>query len=223
MRRFFVLAVFLFFGHWVFSQGSSPYSLKRLRFGVEPSLDFWMKAPSGIKLKLLQRGASFHLMYDQPIKESNFTLSGGISLASHNLYSDGQLVVNSSGVSAFKAIHDTISYKKNKLSFTYLEVPLEMKYKTNSHINFALGVKAGLLVNDHTKYAGEDYLNRGIQDIKVKFARNQNILNYRLGAFASMGYKWVNVKVGYSFTKLFEKDKGPQMSPLTIGLLIRPY
>ncbi|MDP2424502.1 MAG: outer membrane beta-barrel protein [Bacteroidales bacterium] len=223
MKRTILFVVLFFIGQLVIAQGTNPYSLKRLRFGFEPTVDFWLKAPSDIDLKLLQRGASFHLMYEQPIKESKFSLCGGLSVASHNLYSNGRLKVNNEGNSYFLAIHDTIVYTKNKFSFTYLDIPVELKYKTNSHINFALGLRAGLMINDHTKYVGEDYLSGGTRDIKVKFANNANIMNYRLGAYAVLGYRWANVKFGYSFTKLFEKDKGPNMSPMTFGLLIRPY
>lgn len=224
MKRTLLLSVLILVAGITFAQGVSPYSVRNIRFGLEINSDIWLNTPDELELKNINRGVNIFLMYRHRFGESNFGISGGLALASQNMYmKNAVLRTNSTGVSFFDDILDDVSFQRNKLNLNFIEVPLEFNYKTKNHINFALGAKAGYLISDKTKYKGRNYLNGSTGDIKMKLANNDNLLNYRLGTYAVIGYKWINLTAYYGFTKLFEKDMGPEMSPVTVGILVRPY
>jgi hypothetical protein len=224
MKKTLVSAVLILMATFTMAQGVSPYSLRNLRFGFELNNDIWLNKPDDLKLKTLNRGVNLSLLYHNRFGESNFGIASGVVLASQNMYmKNAVLQVNDQGVSEFNTLIDTIPHQKNKLNLTFIEVPIEFSYKTKSHLTFALGAKAGYLIADKTKYNGRNYMSDAGTDIKMKFHDNDNILNYRLGAYAVIGYKWVNLTAYYGLTNLFEDNLGPEMTPLTIGILVRPY
>jgi len=223
MKRTLVLSVLMLLASVALSQGVSPYSVRNIQFGLGINSDIWLNTPDELELKSINRGVNIFLMYRHRFGESNFGISGGLALASQNMYIKNAILrTNENGVSFFDALHDTITFQRNKLNLNFIEVPLEFNYKTRNHINFALGAKAGYLISDKTKYKGSNYQGNNTGDIKMKMANNDNLLNYRLGAYAVIGYKWFNLTAYYGFTKLFEQDFGPEMSPVTVGILVRP-
>lgn len=224
MKRTIVAAVLILTASVTFAQGLSPYSLRNLRFGFELNSDIWLNTPDELELTNINRGVNLFLLYHHRFGKSNFGIASGLALASQNMYiKNAVLQTNDDGVSFFKPIHDTIAHSKNKLNLNFVELPIEFSYKTKNHLTFALGAKAGFLISDKTKYNGQNYMGDANTDIKMKVLNNENILNYRLGAYAVIGYKWINLTAYYGLTGLFEENLGPEMSPLTIGVLIRPY
>ncbi len=223
MKRLFIIPVFVFAAIFTTAQGVSPYSLRNLRVGFEINSDIWLNTPDSISLKNINRGVNIYIMYQHKFGKSNFGVAGGLSVATQNMYLKDAYLQTIDGVSAFQKIPSGVTFKKNKLNLNFFEIPLEFNYKTKGHINFAIGGKAGFLMSDKTKYKGKDFENNTANDINKKVHKNPNIMNYRLGAYALVGYKWINLTACYGFTNLFEKDMGPEMSPLTIGVMVRPY
>lgn len=208
----------------VSAQGISPYSVRNFKFGMETTADFWLNKPDELKLRNINRGINFSLMYQHRFGKSNFGVAGGLGIGSQNMYMKNAVLGTNSGISEFKFLASGVSLQKSKLNMTFLEAPVEFNYKTKGHLTFALGAKAGYLIADKTKYVGpEDITNNNSTEVKKKVHNNPNILKYKLGAFALIGYKWINLTANYGFTNLFEENKGPEMSPLTVGVLVRPY
>lgn len=209
----------------VSAQGISPYSVRNFRFGMETTADIWLNKPDDLKLRNINRGINFSLMYHHRLGKSNFGIAGGLGIGSKNMYmKNAVLQTNSDGISEFKVLASGVSLKKSKLNMTFLEVPVEFNYKTKGHMTFAIGAKAGYLLADKTKYTGPENITvSNSTEVKKKFHNNPNLLQYNLGAFALIGYKWFNLTANYGFTNLFEDNKGPEMSPLSVGVLVRPY
>jgi len=224
MKKVLLLLALVLIGSMTMAQGLSPYSLRKLRFGFELNSDIWLNKPDDLNLKNINRGVNLYLLYNNRFGESNFAMAGGLSLATQNMYMKNSLLqIDEDGISVFSPIPGGVPHQRNKLNLNYLEIPLEFSYKTRGHFTFALGAKAGLLISDKTKYKGKDFIGETNRDIKMKYFDHENLLDYRLGAFAIIGYKWINLKTYYGFTNLFEDGLGPEMSPLTIGVLVRPY
>jgi hypothetical protein len=224
MKKTLAIAVLILTASITFAQGVSPYSLRNIRFGLELNSDIWLNKPADLELTNINRGVNLYLLYHHRFGESNFGIASGIALASQNMYmKNAVLQTNADGVSFFNTILDTISHSRNKLNLNFAELPLEFSFKTKGHITIALGAKAGFLISNKTKYKGMNYMSNATTEVKMKVHDNDNILNYRLGAYAVLGYKWINLTAYYGFTGLFEDNLGPEMSPLTIGILVRPY
>jgi hypothetical protein len=57
----------------------------------------------------------------------------------------------------------------------------------------------------------------------VKFREIENLESFSYGPTMHIGYKWFHVTGYYSISKLFIKNKGPQMYPISIGFVLMPY
>jgi hypothetical protein len=201
----------------VSAQNKEKLSIKKLNSGVDLFTDIWQGLPNAVKARTINQGINIYTMYQFPVKKSNFTFAIGAGIGSHNLYSKGILGSNDSA-SYFTPI--TASYDKSKLNLTYLDFPLEFRYKNKSDYRASIGFKFGVLISNHTKYKGD---NADGKSEKVKSAGLDNLENLRYGVTALAGYKWLNVTFFYSMSNVFVKSKGPPVYPISIGIALRPF
>lgn len=228
-RIFFVMLAFLALSSVSQAQKSSgDVFIKKFSMGIDVFNDIVMDAPADINFRTINQGANVYGMYTYPVKESNFAFAIGLGLGMHNFYSDG-LLNDTSGVSFFSKIPDVaedgsgakIDYKKNKVSVTYIDIPAEIRFKTEKGFRIALGMKAGYLINAHTKYKGDDPEDG--KSLKIKESNLPNFQTWRFGPTVQIGYKWVCLTGFYSISKVFEENNGPQIYPVSIGLSLRPF
>lgn len=192
--------------------------------------DIWQDAPDSMDIKTINRGFILYSMMDFPIKSSNFSFAPGIGVGIHNLYSDGSFnnKVNATGVRvdtvAFQPYDDTYKSDVNKFTVAYLDIPLELRYRTKNEkkskqFKIAIGGKAGLMLSNYQKYKGK------IGDLKVKQKEYnvENVEKFRYGATFRVGRGNWNLYGFYSLSKLFEEDKGPELYPITVGLVVTPF
>ncbi|MEO8589583.1 MAG: hypothetical protein ABI432_09455 [Flavobacteriales bacterium] len=92
--------------------------------------------------------------------------------------------------------------------------PFEMSNKGNFHI--AVGVVGSWYFA--TMYKQKYELNEDPQ--KDRSSGDYHMLPYRAAASVRIGYGHLNLFAEYSLTPLFEDGKGPELTPLNIGLTI---
>lgn len=218
----------------VFAQEKSKLSSSD-RFIMDVFTDFWQNYPQeDLKPAAINRGIAFHLMVDKPLGFSNFSIAAGLGYAGHNLYSKSLLVIatdeNAASSFAFTPIAEGVKFSKNKINVNYLELPLELRFrtkKTSQKFRVHAGVKLGYLINAHTKYKGEptaDYQGyNNNSTVKKHFTNNEEVNAFRYGAIARIGYGQFNLNAFYALNPLFKKDKGPEMFPISIGLSYIPF
>lgn len=182
--------------------------------------DIWQKVPDSISSRAINQGVSVAGMYNIHMGQGNFSFALGLGVSSHNFYSNGILGLDSVKKSEFMPTH--ISYKINKLSLTYFDIPVEFRFKTASKFRFAVGFKFGFTMDVHTKYKGTD-LSDGDGLVLVKTKKIANIENMNYTLTARIGYKWAIINASYSLNSIFKKDMGPQMFPISIGLTAIPF
>ncbi len=242
MKNIIVILLGLFLVTNVFGQDKKEKSEPSDRLILDLYLDLWQDTPDNMETKWYSRGINLSYMYDMPIGTSNFSFAPGISISSHNLFSnslfttDTTLLGKPTGDTKVLTIKDmaTIkgnekySYNNNKLNVTYIDIPLELRYinnrdktKKNERFRVSLGLKVGLKISDHMKYKGDDFIDGYEEDIKFKQQKVKNIESYRYGVMARVGYGWVNLNFYYSLSKLFDDDN-IDMYPISIGLSVIP-
>jgi hypothetical protein len=123
----------------------------------------------------------------------------------------------------FQPIPDSIDYKKTKLVVSYLDIPLEIRYKSKSDFRLAVGFKFGFLLRAHTKFKGNDYINDNSGVVVYKLSKLSFLEKNRYGFTARIGYKWLNLWGYYQLSTLFQKEYGPEMFPISVGLTIIPF
>ena len=194
------------------------------RLVMEINWNGWMDQPDSIKTKWFSRGIDFYVMFDMPLGKSRFSVAPGAGLGIDNVFHDGQFIGTDTMGTLFVPYPDSINVKKNKLNTVYLDIPLELRFRTkpnekNKSFKLAVGVKGGLLLASKVKYVGEG-TTFGLpqQEIKKKEFKVPNIDNLRYGLTFRVGYGPINAQVFYGLSTLFESGLGPQMSPLNIGI-----
>lgn len=122
----------------------------------------------------------------------------------------------------FNKIPDSINYKKSKITVAYWDIPIEVRFRTNpstkgNAFKFALGFKFGIMLSNHWKYKGDDFYEKD-RIIKQKIYNIDNMMKFRYGAYARLGYGKFTLMGTYYLTPLFIEDKGPESMVLSLGL-----
>jgi hypothetical protein len=223
-----LLAAFLF-AFPGYSQVVTEKTKKKISIGVGLSTDIMMDVPSGVKTWAINRGATVFGTYNVPFGKSDYSFAIGLGISSHNIF--GNFIVNSTDSATWLTkIPDTVNYKRSKLTLAYLDVPVEFRFKSKTKVSVGVGFKAGLLIGSYSKYVGDGGIetpnytlkeNTGRQ--RVKFWGIKNLSQFTYGPTLRVGYKWFNVAGYYMISNLFEKNKGPEMYPISVGFILMPF
>lgn len=112
---------------------------------------------------------------------------------------------------------------KSKLSTIHLTVPLLMEFQiptgSRGHRVFiSAGVIGGVKIASHTKIVFD-----GVDKGKDKGRSDFNLSTFRYGITARVGYRGLKVFATYYPTSLFEKGKGTEVYPFSIGLVLLSF
>lgn len=226
MSRLSIVFLFCFCALQVNAQDESnlPFSKpSRDYVMVQAGIDTWFNAPDSIKIDGLSRSANVYVCYDFPIKSSNMSFALGAGIGSSNIFFQDQrvLLTDASTEILFQNV-PTDTFSKFKLSSTYLEAPLELRYfsnKRNRNKGFkaAIGMKAGALINSHTK--AKYKLNQ--KPIVVKESTRRYLESLRMSGTIRLGYGNFSVYAQYGLNSLFRAGNGPEgVAPASIGICI---
>ncbi len=211
--------------------------------------DIWQKNDSSMSIRNYSPGFDIYLMKDITFGKSKFSFGYGLGISVHNMHSDAvpknEMKWDSAtsqnvftGKTIFSRIPDyvnnnEIKYDNNKLTLTYIEIPLELRYKKENKrgkmFKFSVGGKAGYLLSSYTKYKGTKYEGSssdpdvGVAKIKIKNYNISNLQSLSYGVTMRVGYGLCNIFGYYSLSKIFKKDKGPEMYPISVGISITPF
>jgi len=242
-RSLFFVITLLALTATTFAQKPSAESIKkRLSLGFGVFHDFWLNVPDSINPRAIHQGVDAFIHYTFPMDKKGhlkFFIGGGIG--AHNFYNQALLGVGKYNVYEKPLINDPkrqnesyfynaprkidgspIEVVKSKLSITYIDVPFGLQYKSRNKIHGTLGFKVGWSINAHTKYKGTSLDGSGLEVID-KSLKLSNIDNFHYGPYAVIGYKWVGASVFYQLSSVFEKDLGPQIHPISLGLVFKPF
>ena len=111
---------------------------------------------------------------------------------------------------------------KSKLSTTYATVPILLEWHSSSSqsrgVVISTGVIGGVKLGSNTKI---NYKYKENGDInKDKRRDDYNLSPFRYGVTARIGVGDWLIYGNYYLTSLFEKDKGPELYPFSIGIAL---
>ncbi|MBL7137263.1 MAG: outer membrane beta-barrel protein [Bacteroidales bacterium] len=197
---------------------------KRITIGIGLFNDIWFDVPKGIKTRTINQGFQTFVLYNIPFGKSNFGFALGLGFRAQNLY--GNFLVKSTIDSTWlEKIGDTaaVNYQRSKLTLPYLELPVEFRFKSKSKVAIGIGFKVAYLLPAHTKYVGENYVTLTGEKLRMKNREVKNLEQFSYGPTFRIGYRWFHINAYYSISKIFTKGNGPQMYPLSIGILLMPF
>ena len=199
----------------------SNWESKQDRLVLDINLDNWDKTPQGVEVKgFRSRGINIMFTDERQFGKGNVAFGWGIGFSSQNFHTNSLYVQDSNAdTSGFIPYPDSIEYDLNKLSLNYLDIPLELRFRTKANVKgkrlkLSLGFKVGILLNAHTKFDDGDN--------KLKTYHLDNIPDLHYGLTGRLGFGRIGVSYFMSLTTLFAKDEGMEIHPYSIGISFTP-
>lgn len=213
------------------AQVLSESAKRKVTVGADLFTDIWMYSVdgtflgSGFETRTINQGVNVFIMYNLQMGESQHSFSIGLGLRNHNMYSNSRVEDVKGDSIIFNVIPDAgvnkVDYKRSKINLTYLEIPLEFKFRWESGFKFGVGFKGGYLVDSKEKYVGTRPATGTWEKVKNK---DINYLeDFSFGATLRVGYKFISVFGYYQITKVFEVSRGPELYPISVGITITPF
>lgn len=189
----------------------------------------WKDAPDTIQSKGLSRTINVYFLFDFPFK-SNPKLSAAIGAGiatDHKVLDKMYLGIKENTENlVIRDVSDTTHFKKYKLSTTYLEAPVELRFTSNPGNNSrsfkaAVGVKVGTLLSAMVKGKNlEDRNNNTILEYTSKEKSKRFFESPRIAGTARVGIGAFTLFGSYSFTTLFKEGTAPAIRPISVGLTL---
>lgn len=193
----------------------------------------WLNNPDSIATKGFANTVSVYFSFDFPFKvDPRFSVGLGAGVGTDNMFFDKGAgrnlnIINNSAITFAKnSGKDTANtYKSMKLSTSYLEAPVELRFMSdpvhpNKSLKFALGVKVGTLINanDKTKFTRDA---NGFTGYTLKEKGRKHFENLRLAATARIGFGNFAIFGQYQLNDFIKEGRGPnQIRPFTFGLTL---
>jgi hypothetical protein len=145
----------------------------------------------------------------------------GLGISNHNFYSGNSMI---NDIKADTIVYSTIpqDFKRTKINMTYLEVPAELKFRTKGGFKVVVGAKVGYKLASKQKYIGNRSQDDGTK-VNQKEQKIYQLQDWTFGPTLRIGYKWITVYGYYQITNVFNKSRGPEMMPLSLGITITPF
>lgn len=178
-------------------------------------------------------------------KNQKWGMVTGLGLEWHNYFWSRNTRLNTDSSYLIGYIDRGISLKKNKLVTFHLTVPLLFEFQTNNRhkknsFHIGTGVVVGARLSSHVKkYYNElnkdfevtrynpttdeyevVYLATSPGDAKTHTREDFFLQPFKFDATVRIGWGFINLYATYSLNQMFQKDKGPELYPWTIGITI---
>ncbi len=224
MKKFQLIIAICFFallGQTVSAQVLSESAKRKITVGADIFTDIWLKSPDDIELRTIHQGATGFAMYNFQLGESMSSFSVGLGIRNHNIYSNARVEDVKADTIKMVPIPANVNYKRSKINLVYLDLPFEFKFRTESGFKVSAGFKVGWSIDSKEKYVGD--LTSSGPKVKEKRKGISNLETWTYGATFRIGYKAFNLYTYYQINDFFEKGKGPELQPLSVGLTITPF
>ncbi|MEO5570125.1 MAG: DUF2807 domain-containing protein [Bacteroidia bacterium] len=146
-----------------------------------------------------------------------FVTGLGISWNNWKFSGDRTLIPDAPELSAK---YDSIDYSKNKLTASYINLPLLLEFNTNEYekktFHVGTGIIMGYRIGSHTK---QEYDLNGSSSTIKKFD-DFNLEAFRYDATLRVGYRGYTVFFSYGLNSLFKKNQSPELHSITFGLTL---
>lgn len=188
---------------------------------LSPSNDFNLSGDADLIGLRYEKSVIVNINFFQqsfPLIKNNLGVYTGIGLSFNNYRFDNQtrIVYNREGLEFYE---DENPMRKNKLTLTWITVPLMLEFQTSGRkesekFHIAGGMVLGTRIGTHAKYVYDDNGKKQ----KDKDYNNFHVPPFRFDLQGRIGWGRVNLFANYSLNSLFLADKGPELYPFSVGI-----
>lgn len=188
------------------------YREDQFYFGLTHTILF--NKPEGVRQNSISTGVQGGFLRDIPLDTNRrWAIAAGAGVQFINLRHN--LLVQESSTYQYQVVD---SYETNKQNVTFLEIPIEFRWRTStmqSHKfnRIYFGLKYSYLINSQTTYVGD------LGNIVVK--NNNDLNNWNIGTYLAFGYNTWNLYIQYNFKNLYKKNTSfsNEFTMMNVGLI----
>lgn len=221
MKKAGLIVTLLVFVLSVQSQIITDKVSKNVSVGFDMYTDILTSIPANLKTRTINQGFNVFATYNFKVAEGPHVFAIGAGIRTQNFYSDSRIANPKADTIVFVPIASTLSYTTSKFSVVNLDLPAEFRFRFDDKWKIGIGFKMGIGIDSKVKYVGQIVVDGSKRHIKEKKINSLEIYNF--GPTLRLGYKWANIFAYYQATKVFQRDLGPGLHPLSLGLTITPY
>lgn len=182
-------------------------------FNLEGTTTFMLPQSEDFKQKL-GYSISFSLMNEALFGVSHWSFGYGIGFGAYHYSNNLNVRTDSATEQAVYSLLDEGSYDANRQTFQYIEVPLELRYRTISnkkgrYIRIYPYVKLGAKVRDFSLFAKGDY--------SVAHFSNKGSNWFRASGGIRFGYWIFNLYANYELIPLYKADINVENSEIDLS------
>lgn len=170
--------------------------------------------------KSLEYNLNF-LEMDFPFSRYNWAVVTGLGMRWNRYRLDtNEYFKEVDGVTVLLPAPEGVIYTASRLNTTSLTIPLLLEWQKRKRHNCQYFFSAGLVGVIKTMSSSKvTYLDEQKGKSRVdKMDGGMNLRPVTVDFLLQAGYKWIGVYAKYSPMTLFEKGKGPELHPVSIGL-----
>lgn len=199
-------------------------------FMFELGYDNWASKPDSANISGLNHSENFYFMFDFPFKtDQRFSVGVGIGLGSSNIYFNQtypQVAAVGNSTLAFTPSTGGDHWKKFKLTTTYVEVPLELRFAIDpEHMDkswkIAIGTKLGLMLSAYTK--GKTKVNsvgQTLANVTEKESSTQFFNTIKFAPTFRVSKGPIGVFAQFQANALIKSTAGPSVFPFSGGIVL---
>jgi len=203
-----------FNGHWSgFELGVNGFYDTNYSMYDDPTNEFMdLNQPASLEVNI-----NF-VEYNISLVPERLGIVSGLGLQYNNYKFDNPVTIDKGADGIIEPLPvDDSNFKKSKLTVSYLTLPimLEWQIPVNDHSNYFFisgGMIGGLNLGSHTKIKANS--------AKSKDKGSFNINPFKYSVIGRVGLRDFSVYATYSLSNLFKDDKGPDLTPFTIGICL---
>ena len=142
----------------------------------------------------------------------------GIDFNTYNFRNNTTLQSSNDSIWAYT---DTlVSFQKNKLKTTNIKIPLLLGFSTNKNAEKSFHLAAGIIVGYKLMSKTKQVYKTGSERHRPKVKGNFHIAPFNYNATVRMGYGNFSIFANYALSPFFDKNKGPELYPLSMGFTL---
>ena len=191
---------------------------------VEVGFNRFLNAPASLQERFFgSKGVNIYYLHRTPLGGSGrffFTPGIGFGLESHSFKNKTTILDTEDGKLKISLDESASrSYIKSKLFTNYLDVPLEFRYVFGNldyrPMTLSIGGKIGYRLDVHSKVKFSEDGEKKKEKSHESFETNK----FRYGVSARFTYGKIGIFGFYTLSDLFQKGKGPDVTPIMVGIV----
>ena len=204
---------------------------KRFTLGFDLFSDFQLAPSDNWDPRGFNQGVSLALTYNFPLGESSkHTVSIGAGMTSHNYFSYSRILNPYTNEEfEYQDYRKIENFKRYKVNPTYIDIPLELRFRIKDQVKIGVGFKVGINVATKTKFVGPDNEEGTLTNgsgalVHEKQCYIKNVERMAYSATLRVGWKWVSAFAAFQINPVFTVGhNAPEFFPLSVGLSFAPF